>query len=106
MAPGEGVNAEVFPRDGEVSLRLMRDDSADYAQMRAWLNTPHVHEWWDPDLPPYTDERVVDEYRSMTRGESDTTPCFITIGDEDAGFIQYYRWADDATYQSQIGLRL
>jgi aminoglycoside 6'-N-acetyltransferase len=92
--------------DGDLALRAMRDRRADYELMRRWLNTAHVREWWDPDLPPYTYERVVDEYRPYMTASSSTTACVITVGGADAGYIQFYPWVGEADYQRQLGLAL
>ena len=84
----------------------MEDTRADYERMCDWLNTPHVREWWDPDLPMHTYQKVVDEYRQYTAGESSTVACFITVDGVDAGFVQFYPWADDQDYADQLGMTL
>jgi len=92
--------------DGGLAVRAMRDRRADYELMRRWLNSPHVREWWDPDLPAHTYERVVDEYRPYMTASSTTTACMITVDGADAGYIQFYPWAGEADYQQQLGLAL
>ena len=92
--------------DNELGLRRMEDVRADYERMRDWLNTPYVREWWDPDLPLHTYEKVVDEYRQCTTGESSTVACFITVEGVDAGFVQFYPWVDEREYQDQLGMAL
>src|SRR5512141_1541843 len=37
--------------DGDLAIRRLRDDDADYALLVRWRATPHVREWWDPDDP-------------------------------------------------------
>ena len=98
--------SETLASDAELAIRRMEDVHADYARMRDWLNTPHVREWWDPDLPPHTIEKVVDEYRQCTTGESSTVACFITVDGVDTGFVQFYPWADDSDFQDQVGMAL
>ncbi len=79
-------------RDGELLVRLLRDDPAEYRLMAGWLNRPHVREWWDPDEPPITDTAVAAEYGPRTDPRSPTTSCVIELGGREAGYVQFYKW--------------
>jgi aminoglycoside 6'-N-acetyltransferase len=79
-------------RDGELTIRPMRDEVDEYAMLVRWRSEPHVREWWDPDLPVPTLEEMVAEEGSAVRGEEPTTVCIFEVGGRPAGFLQYYRW--------------
>jgi GNAT superfamily N-acetyltransferase len=40
---------DVVCREGDLTIRRVRDDPADFRAMAAWRAAPHVHEWWNPD---------------------------------------------------------
>jgi aminoglycoside 6'-N-acetyltransferase len=79
-------------RDGDLTIRPMRDDADDYRLLVRWRAEPHVHEWWDPDDPPPTLDEVIAHYGPRVRGEEKTTACIFLLDDRPAGFIQFYRW--------------
>jgi len=85
---------EVLAREGDLAIRRMRDEPADYERMARWRNEPHVREWWDPDDPPMTTASAIEEYRADTRDSSSTTACIIELASEPIGFLQWYRWND------------
>jgi aminoglycoside 6'-N-acetyltransferase len=78
--------------DGDLTIRPMRDDHADYALLVRWQGEPHVHEWWDPDDPAPTLAEVIEDYGPAIRGEEPTIPCIFELDDRPAGFLQFYRW--------------
>jgi aminoglycoside 6'-N-acetyltransferase len=79
-------------RDGELAIRRMRDDDADFDLIAAWRARPHVHEWWDPDDPPPTVEEVAEHYGPRA-GDAATTACIIELAGRPIGYVQFYRWA-------------
>jgi aminoglycoside 6'-N-acetyltransferase len=95
---------DVIAAEGDLSIRPMRDDPADYARMVAWRNSPHVREWWDPDDPPLTPAAATDEYGPSLRGEDHTTSCIVELAGKPVGFIQYYPWDGEADYLAEVGV--
>ena len=83
----------VLARDGDLVVRLMRDDIAEYELYATWRNTPHVREWWDYDDPPMTTEAAAAECRPMVDGSDATIACIIEVGDVPVGFVQLYPWS-------------
>ena len=55
-----------------------------YPLLLAWLNRPHVREWWgDPD-------EELGFIRDMVEGRDTTRPFLITLDGEPLGYIQYW----------------
>jgi aminoglycoside 6'-N-acetyltransferase len=82
----------VLAQRGELLIRRMRDDAADYDLMVEWRNRPHVREWWDPDEPDLRFEGAVVEYRPYTDDESPSTACIIEFANRPIGYMQFYPW--------------
>jgi aminoglycoside 6'-N-acetyltransferase len=78
--------------DGDLTVRTMRDEEAEYALIARWRSQPHVHEWWDPDDPSPTLEQVRAQYGPRVRGEDPTTACVIELDGTPIGYLQFYRW--------------
>ena len=79
-------------RDGDLTIRPMRDDTDDYRLLVRWRAEPHIHEWWDPDEPAPTLDEVIAHYGPAVRGEEKTTSCIFELEDRPVGFVQFYRW--------------
>ena len=86
----------------------------DLAQLRDWLNTPHVYEWWGVDSGPgslggagddaATDAQVHEKYAPGVAADHATTHRFVIVHDgRDVGLIQHYRFADEPEYAAHIG---
>ena len=55
-----------------------------YPLLLAWLNEPHVREWWgDPD-------EEIGFIRDMVEGRDTTRPFLITLDGEPVGYIQVW----------------
>jgi aminoglycoside 6'-N-acetyltransferase len=91
---GTETPAATLATDGDLSLRRLRDDPADYALIVRWRAMPHVHEWWDPDDPAPDLDEVLRHYRPTTQPGHATTGCVIQLGSDPVGYLQFYRWAD------------
>ena len=78
--------------DGDLTLRTVRDDDADYGLIVRWRAQPHVHEWWEPDHPAPDLETVRALYGPRARAEDPTTSCIIELEGTPVGYIQFYRW--------------
>ena len=82
----------VIATDGDLAIRTMRDEDADYGLLVRWRAQPHVHEWWEPDNPAPDLETVRAHYGPRTRPEDPTTACIIELGGIPMGYLQFYRW--------------
>jgi aminoglycoside 6'-N-acetyltransferase len=77
--------------DGKgLSIRRVRD--ADYPLMLAWLNMPHVANWWNPERIELTLESVKTDYPRDMPPDDPTRNCIIEIDHRPIGFIQFYPW--------------
>jgi aminoglycoside 6'-N-acetyltransferase len=92
-------------RDGDLTIRPMRDDARDYRLLMRWRAEPHVREWWDPDDPIPTLDEVLEHYGPGVRGEEPTTPCIFELDDRPVGFVQFYRWLPHAQEEPAIDVR-
>ncbi|HVD67402.1 MAG TPA: hypothetical protein VNF25_01745, partial [Actinomycetota bacterium] len=51
------TSAPIVATEGELAIRLLRNDPADIALLTSWRAQPYVHAWWHPDRPaPSFDE--------------------------------------------------
>ena len=93
-------------REGDLAIRRMRDDPADYALMVRWRNEPHVAEWWntDDDPTPTTLERVTQKYGPRTEDASWVMSCIITVDDRPIGYMQFYPWSAEADEAREMGI--
>jgi RimJ/RimL family protein N-acetyltransferase len=86
----------VVAHEGDLTIRLLRNDRADFALMARWRDRPHVRAWWDPDGDPPTCEQLAAHHGSYLHPSSPTTPCIIEVGQRPVGYVQFYRWASFA----------
>ena len=100
------TDPEEITRDGDLAIRRMRDDPADYALFVRWRNEPHVAEWWttDDDPAPTTPERVAEKYGPRTEDASWVTSCIISLADRPVGYVQFYPWDDEAEAAAEMGI--
>jgi aminoglycoside 6'-N-acetyltransferase len=82
----------VIASDGDLTLRAMRDDGADFGLLVRWRALPHVHEWWEPDHPAPDLDEVRAFYGPRSRAEDPTTSCIIELDGTPIGYLQFYRW--------------
>ena len=94
-----------------VTFRPLR--RADFAQLRGWLNEPHVYEWWGVDAGPdalggpgpkaATADQVDAKYGPAVDGLDPTSRFVILLDGDPAGLIQWYRLEDSPDYAAAIG---
>jgi aminoglycoside 6'-N-acetyltransferase len=84
---------EAIVSEGNLAIRLMLDEDAEYERIARWRNEPHVSEWWDPDDPPLTPDAARKEFGPLTSSDSSDTACIVMFDDRAAGYIQFYPWA-------------
>ncbi|HEY1469479.1 MAG TPA: GNAT family N-acetyltransferase, partial [Candidatus Acidoferrum sp.] len=80
----------VLISDGEVSIRLMRNELADYQMMSKWLSDPRVLEFYEGRDHPMALDQIQSEYAPYIRGETDVTPCLIMLQSAPIGYVQFY----------------
>jgi RimJ/RimL family protein N-acetyltransferase len=97
---------DVITADGDLVIRHMRDDGADYERIVEWRNRPHVREWWDPDDPPLTVAGWIDELRSSTGEPDRTTVCILEVLGTPIGYLQFYPWDGEQEYLHEVGITL
>jgi aminoglycoside 6'-N-acetyltransferase len=87
---------------------------ADLDDIRRWLNTPHVYEWWGVSSGPgslggagadaATAAAVYEKYApGIATDEATTHRHLIEIGGRAVGLIQHYRLDDEPEYAVAIG---
>ncbi len=87
---------------------------ADLSQIRRWLNSPHVYEWWGEDSGPgslggagtqaATDEQVQEKYAPGIDAEATgTRRHVITVDGRAVGLVQWYPLDGEPEYAAAIG---
>jgi aminoglycoside 6'-N-acetyltransferase len=76
--------------DGDLALRRMHDDEADYGTMAGWLTDPRVLEYYEGRDNPFPIERIRREYSPRVLAEDSVTPCFFLLHGEPIGYTQIY----------------
>lgn len=84
---------DVVVAGGDLRIRLMRDEDAEYERLARWRNQPHVRAWWDPDDPPLSAAAAREEHRASVLGESPDRAAVIEFAGVPVGFVQFYPWA-------------
>jgi RimJ/RimL family protein N-acetyltransferase len=81
---------------------------ADLAMLHAWLQRPHVAEWW---REPTTPGELENDYFASAAIASSTRACLALLGGEPIGFIQSYvalgsgdGWWEDETDPGTRGI--
>lgn len=100
------MEPEELARDGELSIRRMRDDPDDYASFVRWRNAPHVAAWWttDDEPTPITFEGAIEAYGPRAEDGSWVAGCVICVGDRPIGYVQYYPWSGAADEAREAGI--
>ncbi len=88
----ESPSPGVLARDGDLSIRRLRDDPHDYELMARWLTDERVLEFYHGRDNPYPYERVVAKYGPRARGEDPdgVVACIIQLAERPIGYMQYY----------------
>jgi RimJ/RimL family protein N-acetyltransferase len=82
------------PADEQLSFRPLREP--DLPLLHAWLSEPHVVEWWG--APPETLAETQAKYLARVEREHHQTPWIMEVDGSPAGWIQWYRVADEAEW--------
>ena len=95
-----------------IMFRCLELDDLD--DIRRWLNTPHVYEWWGvwsgdgslggPGADAATAEQVYEKYApGIASDEATTHRHLIELDGQAVGLIQHYRLEDEPEYAAVIG---
>ena len=92
-----------FARRRDLAIRSMTAE--DLPMMTRWRNEPHVLRWWqlDGDPAPWTLEDIRREYEPSLRGADPMRLGIIEVGERPVGFLQWFRWADEAEAAAEMG---
>jgi RimJ/RimL family protein N-acetyltransferase len=96
----------------DVTFRPLAIDDLD--DLRRWLNSPHVYEWWGVTSGPgslggagadaATVEQVHAKYAPVIANDAATTHRHVIVADGRAiGLIQHYRLEDEPGYAAVVG---
>lgn len=85
----------MFVKNGNVTLRGMKDIESDYKLMAKWLSDEGVLEFYQGRDKPSTIEEIRKKYGPRTRGESYVSSCIIEFEEKSIGYIQYYPTQND-----------
>ena len=96
---------DIIAADGDLIVRRMRDERAEYDLISRWRAEPHVHEWWDPDDPLPDREEAEAQYGPRARGEEPTTPCIVELDGRPIGYLQFYRWLPWSEAAEELDIR-
>jgi AacA4 family aminoglycoside N(6')-acetyltransferase len=73
---------------GELRLRPMHRD--DLPMLHAWLNRPHLVEWWGGEAARPTLDDVLADYDPAQLARAGVTPYIAMLGDTAVGYAQSY----------------
>lgn len=71
-----------------VTLRLMAE--RDLPMLHAWLNRPHIVEWWGGDEARPSLAEVTEHYLPRVLAKQNVTPYIAMLGDRPIGYAQSY----------------
>jgi aminoglycoside 6'-N-acetyltransferase len=95
---------EVVAQDGDLVVRLMRDEDADYWHMSRWLSDDRVLEYYDGRDNPLSVEGAREKYGPRSRGEGSVSSCILELEGKPIGYLQFYRTDDFDEWRTLIGL--
>lgn len=76
--------------DGDIAVRLMRDDDDDVALLARWLSDERILEFYEGRDQAFDEAKVREKFGPRARGESRTASCIIERGNAPIGYIQFY----------------
>jgi aminoglycoside 6'-N-acetyltransferase len=82
-------------RDGNLAIRPMRDDLADYECLARWLSDPRVLEFYDGRDHPLSLAGAIEKYSPRILAADGVTPCLLILQDDPLGYMQYYPVSDE-----------
>ncbi len=95
---------DVGARDGDLVVRLMRDETSDYELMSRWLSDERVLEFYDGRDNRLSVEGAREKYGPRSRGEGSVASCILELAGEPIGYLQFYRTDDFDEWMTVLGL--
>ena len=95
---------DVVARDGDLVVRLMRDERADYELMSRWLSDDRILEFYEGRDNPLSVEGAEEKYGPRSRGEGAVSSCILELDRRPIGYLQFYRTDDFEEWRTLIGL--
>lgn len=94
----------VVAREGDVVVRVMRDDEHDYRLLTRWLSDHRVLKWYEGRDNVFSLDDVKTKFGPRALAEERVRPCIIELDgpnetSEPVGYIQYYPVDDPADYE-------
>ena len=80
------------------NISFQKLEIKDLPLIHKWLNTPHVHQWYDRDKQNSLEE-VEEEYTKYIKGVDPMSGYLVYFADKPIGYIQKYKiwdWPDFA----------
>ena len=92
----------MYTKNAAIVLRLMTE--SDLPMLHAWLNRPHIVEWWGGEDKRPTLGEVLEHYSPRVLAEQAVVPYIAMLDDEPIGYAQSYTalgsgdgWWEDET---------
>ena len=85
----------VILNDGDLRLRRLRDEPADYACLAAWLSDPRVLEFYEGRDHPYNYQMAAEEFNPERMAADGETACIIELAGRPVGYLQFYPTGQD-----------
>lgn len=92
----------MYTKNAAIVLRLMTE--SDLPMLHAWLNRPHIVEWWGGEDKRPTLGKVLEHYSPRVLAEQAVVPYIAMLDDEPIGYAQSYTalgsgdgWWEDET---------
>lgn len=77
-------------QNGNISVRRMEDNIAEYSLMAKWLSTKEVLDYYEGTSNSFNLEKVIKKFAPRAKGEEAVVPCIIEHNQKAIGYIQYF----------------
>jgi aminoglycoside 6'-N-acetyltransferase len=77
-------------QNGDIGIRKMEDNIADYKLMAKWLSTDELLDYYEGRSNSFDFEKVIKKFKPRAKGESAVVPCLIEHNQKAIGYIQYF----------------
>lgn len=94
---------EELTSNGDLAIRLLRDELADYERMAAWLSDPRVLEFYDGRDCPLSLSGAIEKYSPRILASEGVTPCLLILRGQPVGYMQYYSLGEEGIGEYGLG---
>lgn len=77
-------------QNGDIGIRKMEDNIADYKLMETWLSTEELLDYYEGRSNSFDLEKVIKKFAPRTKGKEAVVPCLIEHNQKAIGYIQYF----------------